>query len=95
VTGMPFRLDIVETGEQWVVTTLFGGGIGPTDGSNGTTVTAGPWNIEMMLRSIEGLPVNIGILGQGSSAGEAALVEQCWPARLGSRSTRTGGRLLR
>jgi urease subunit alpha len=58
------------------VTTFFGGGIGPTDGSNGTTVTAGPWNIEMMLRSIEGLPVNVGILGQGSSAGEAALVEQ-------------------
>jgi urease subunit alpha len=58
------------------VTTLFGGGIGPTDGSNGTTVAAGPWNIQMMLRAIEGLPVNIGILGQGSSAGEAALVEQ-------------------
>jgi urease subunit alpha len=58
------------------VTTLFGGGIGPTDGSNGTTVTAGPWNIEMMLRSIEGLPINVGILGQGSSAGEDALVEQ-------------------
>jgi urease subunit alpha len=30
----------------------------------------------MMLRAIEGLPVNFGILGQGSSAGEAALVEQ-------------------
>ncbi len=58
------------------VTTLFGGGIGPTDGSNGTTVTSGRWNIEMMLRSIEGLPVNVGILGKGSSAGEAALVEQ-------------------
>jgi urease subunit alpha len=58
------------------VTTFFGGGIGPTDGSNGTTVTAGPWNIEMMLRAIEELPVNVGILGQGTSAGEAALVEQ-------------------
>ncbi len=58
------------------VTTFFGGRIGPTDGSNGTTVTSGPWNIEMMLRSIEGLPVNYGILAKGSSAGEAALVEQ-------------------
>jgi urease subunit alpha len=58
------------------VTTFFGGGTGPTDGSNGTTVTAGRWHIEMMLRAIEGLPVNVGILGQGSSAGEAALVEQ-------------------
>jgi urease subunit alpha len=58
------------------VTTLFGGGIGPTDGTNGTSITSGPWNIEMMLRSAEGLPVNVGILGKGSSAGEAALVEQ-------------------
>jgi urease subunit alpha len=57
------------------VTTLFGGGIGPTDSANGTTVTSGPWNIEMMLRSIEDLPVNFGILGKGAS-GEAALVEQ-------------------
>ena len=58
------------------VTTLFGGGIGPTDGTNGTTITSGPWNIQMMLRSIEGLPVNFGILGKGNSAGEPALVEQ-------------------
>ena len=41
------------------VTTFFGGGIGPTDGTNGTTVTAGPWNIRAMLRSLEGLPVNV------------------------------------
>jgi urease subunit alpha len=58
------------------VTTFFGGGIGPTDGSNGTSITSGPWHIEMMLRSFEGLPVNFGILAKGSSAGEAALVEQ-------------------
>ena len=57
------------------VTTLFGGGAGPTDGANGTTVTAGPWNIEMMLRSAEGLPVNLGILGK-AGAGDAALMEQ-------------------
>jgi urease subunit alpha len=57
------------------VTTLFGGGVGPTDGANGTTVTSGPWNIEMMLRAIEDLPVNFGILGKGAS-GEDALVEQ-------------------
>src|SRR5215469_5345370 len=58
------------------VTTFFGGGVGPTDGSNGTSITSGPWHIEMMLRAIEGLPVNVGILAKGSSAGEAALVEQ-------------------
>ena len=58
------------------VTTFFGGGVGPTDGSNGTSITSGPWHIEMMLRSFEGLPVNFGILAKGSSSGEAALVEQ-------------------
>jgi urease subunit alpha len=58
------------------VTTFFGGGIGPSDGSNGTSITSGTWNIEMMLRAAEGMPVNIGILAKGSSAGEAALVEQ-------------------
>src|ERR1700759_1111394 len=43
------------------VTTFFGGGAGPTDGSNGTSITSGTWNIEMMLRAVEGLPVNFGI----------------------------------
>jgi urease subunit alpha len=58
------------------VTTFFGGGIGPSDGSAGTSITSGTWNIEMMLRAAEGLPVNLGILAKGSSAGEAALAEQ-------------------
>jgi urease subunit alpha len=58
------------------VTTFFGGGIGPSDGANGTSITSGPWHIEMMLRSFEDLPLNFGILGKGSAAGEAALVEQ-------------------
>ena len=38
------------------ITTLIGGGLGPTDGSDGTTITSGPWNIKRMLQSIEGLP---------------------------------------
>ena len=57
-------------------TTLIGGGTGPSDGSNATTVTPGAWNIEMMLRSFEGWPVNVGILGKGHGHGKAALVEQ-------------------
>src|SRR6476659_5020218 len=58
------------------VTTFFGGGIGPTDGTNGTTITSGRWNIEMMLRAVEGLPINFGFLGKGNCSGEATLVEQ-------------------
>ncbi|MBO4992787.1 MAG: amidohydrolase family protein, partial [Alistipes sp.] len=39
------------------ITTLVGGGIGPTDGSNGTTITSGRWNIEQMLKAAEQMPV--------------------------------------
>ncbi len=66
------------------ITTFFGGGIGPTDGTNGTTITSGPWNIEMMLRASEGLPINVGFLGKGNSHGTR-------PARRAGRGRR--GRL--
>ncbi len=58
------------------ITTLFGGGIGPTDGTNGTTITSGRWNIHRMLQSIEGMPVNIGLLGKGNCSVEQSLEEQ-------------------
>jgi urease subunit alpha len=58
------------------VTSLFGGGIGPTDGTNGTTITPGTWNIEMMLRSFDAWPVNAGVLGKGNSTGTAPIEEQ-------------------
>lgn len=58
------------------ITTLIGGGIGPTDGSNGTTITSGPWNIDRMLQSIEGLPINIGLLGKGNCSIEKPIAEQ-------------------
>jgi urease subunit alpha len=57
-------------------TTLIGGGTGPSDGSNATTVTPGPGNIRMMLRAFENWPINVGILGKGHGHGKAALVEQ-------------------
>jgi urease subunit alpha len=58
------------------VTTLFGGGIGPSDGTNGTTITPGTWNIEMMLRAFDSWPVNAGVLGKGNCTGRAPLEEQ-------------------
>ena len=58
------------------ITTLIGGGIGPTDGTNGTTITSGTWNIEMMLKSIESLPINIGLLGKGNCSTHRPLYEQ-------------------
>ncbi|MDE5750294.1 MAG: urease subunit alpha, partial [Duncaniella sp.] len=58
------------------ITTLIGGGIGPTDGTNGTTITSGVWNMEAMMRSAEGLPINIGFLSKGNSSGRETLKEQ-------------------
>lgn len=58
------------------ITTFWGGGIGPTDGTNGTTVTAGPWNIQKMIKAVEGLPINFGFLAKGNSTGRETLVEQ-------------------
>jgi len=58
------------------ITTLFGGGIGPTDGTNGTTITSGRWSIERMLKSIEALPVNVGLLGKGNCSVARPIEEQ-------------------
>ena len=58
------------------ITTLFGGGVGPTDGSNGTTITSGRWNIEQILQALEGLPVNVGLLGKGNCSMNEPLEEQ-------------------
>ena len=58
------------------ITTLFGGGIGPTDGTNGTTITSGRWSTEMILRSFEGLPVNVGLLGKGNCSTARPMIEQ-------------------
>ena len=58
------------------ITTLIGGGIGPTDGSNGTTITSGKWNSDMMLKSTEGLPINMGFLGKGNTSCRKTLDEQ-------------------
>lgn len=58
------------------LTTLIGGGTGPTAGSRATTVTPGEWNIHRMLEAIEGLPINVGLTGKGQAAAEEPLAEQ-------------------
>ncbi len=58
------------------VTTLFGGGVGPTDGTNGTTIAPGVWNLHRMFEACEGIPVNVGLCGKGNSSGRGALEEQ-------------------
>ena len=65
------------------ITTLFGGGVGPTDGTNGTTITPGTWNIEMMLRSFDAWPVNAGVLGKGNVSTALPVEEQIRAGAMG------------
>ncbi|MFC4470095.1 urease subunit alpha [Streptomyces xiangluensis] len=58
------------------VTTLIGGGTGPAEGSTATTVTPGEWHITRLFEALDEYPVNIGLLGKGSTMNEAALNEQ-------------------
>lgn len=65
------------------ITTLIGGGIGPTDGSNGTTITSGAWNLARMLQAADGLPVNLGFLAKGNCSGEKSICEQIEAGAMG------------
>ncbi|EIC20453.1 urease subunit alpha [Thiorhodovibrio frisius] len=65
------------------VTTLIGGGTGPSAGSLAAPSTPGPWNIRRMLQAAEGLPVNIGILAKGSGSLPNPLEEQVRSGAMG------------
>ena len=66
----------VETALMSGVTTMIGGGTGPAAGTSATTVTPGPWHIATMLKSIDSLPMNIGLLGKGNLSLPEPIAEQ-------------------
>ncbi|MDR6955635.1 urease subunit alpha [Ancylobacter sp. 3268] len=57
------------------VTTMLGGGTGPSAGTNATTCTPGAWHIEMMLRAFDSFPVNLALSSKGNASLPGALVE--------------------
>src|SRR5689334_3145651 len=57
------------------VTTLLGGGTGPSHGTFATTCTPGPWHIARMIQSFDAFPVNLGIAAKGNASRPAPLVE--------------------
>jgi urease subunit alpha len=57
------------------VTTLIGGGTGPAEGTKATTVT-GTWYLARMLESMDGMPVNVALLGKGNTVSRDGLLEQ-------------------
>ncbi len=58
------------------ITTIIGGGTGPADGTKATTVTAGAWNLARVHEAMDGLPVNVVLLGKGNTVSRDALWEQ-------------------
>ena len=67
---------LLETALATGITTIIGGGTGPSEGSKATTVTAGSWYIARMLEAVDHWPVNVALLAKGNTASEAALWEQ-------------------
>lgn len=65
------------------ITTMFGGGTGPADGTSATTVTPGAWNIQKMLEAADAYPMNLGFMGKGNCATTAPLEEQIEAGALG------------
>ena len=65
------------------VTTMLGGGTGPATGTNATTCTPGPWNLQRMLQSLDSFPMNFGLMGKGNGSLPAALEEQVRAGAMG------------
>ena len=49
------------------LTTLGGGGTGPSEGSKATTVTPGAWHLQQAHRALDEFPVNLLLLGKGNT----------------------------
>ncbi|MFH7005224.1 urease subunit alpha [Flavobacterium bizetiae] len=73
----------IETALYSGITTMIGGGTGPNDGTNATTITPGKWNLEKMLQAAEEYPMNLGFFGKGNCSTPKPLIEQIEAGALG------------
>ena len=58
------------------MTTLIGGGTGPSEGTRATTCTPSPRALGEMLLALDAMPVNVLLLGKGNSTSREGLLEQ-------------------
>ncbi|MCT3197909.1 urease subunit alpha [Limosilactobacillus reuteri] len=58
------------------ITTLFGGGTGPANGSRSATCAPGAWHMHRMLQAIDNEPLNMGIMAKGSGDRPELIGEQ-------------------
>ncbi|KAL4937706.1 hypothetical protein BDV06DRAFT_226713 [Aspergillus oleicola] len=59
------------------VTTMFGGGTGPSTGTVAANCTPSKTYIRQMMQALDHLPVNYGVIGKGSDTGKPGLHDQC------------------
>ncbi len=57
------------------LTTMLGGGTGPSAGTSATTCTPGPWHMAQMIRAADAFPMNLAFAGKGNAARPEALIE--------------------
>ena len=58
------------------ITTVGGGGTGPSEGSKATTVTPGAWHLATVHRALDSLPLNLLLMGKGNTVSAEGLAEQ-------------------
>lgn len=58
------------------ITTIAGGGTGPSEGSKATTVTPGAWHLTTVHRALDPVPLNILLYGKGNTVSAGGLAEQ-------------------
>ncbi|WP_328291635.1 urease subunit alpha [Kineococcus sp. NBC_00420] len=58
------------------MTTIAGGGTGPSEGTKATTATPGSWHLAHTHRALDALPVNVLLLGKGNTVSAEGLAEQ-------------------
>ncbi|QNV37929.1 urease subunit alpha [Rothia terrae] len=68
--------DQIETALVSGITTMFGGGTGPSESTKATTITPGERNIHNMLQAFEEFPMNFGLLGKGHGSSISPMAEQ-------------------
>mmetsp|Transcript_8440 Transcript_8440/g.15632 ORF Transcript_8440/g.15632 Transcript_8440/m.15632 type:complete len:866 (-) Transcript_8440:376-2973(-) len=57
------------------LTTLYGGGTGPSAGTSATTCTPAPTHVQMMLQATDHLPLNFGFSGKGNTSDGGDLLD--------------------
>ncbi|MCI1747125.1 MAG: urease subunit alpha [Acidipropionibacterium sp.] len=86
--GIDAHVHFISVDQVWTelasgVTTMIGGGTGPADGTNATTITPGSWHLERMLQATESMPMNMGFLGKGHASRTEPLAEQLRAGAMG------------